>query len=159
MMREGTAGESGKDVLVRTSHRALVAEESFIGPVGQAQREVPGSVMYSIRMPQAALGVQCPKCGLSFWAAGPTGYEDELPICDACLLESCHPLGMLLALALVTRQLANLQVGEGGDYDQALRETGIFAQVYEQVASQDGPPRRFELPEKYRRWDDEGIPS
>ncbi len=132
----------------RPSHRALVAEEAF-GGSGPLEEDT-SPVSYAIRVPKVPIGALCPRCGTCFWASGPTGYENERAICDACLLEACHPLGMLLALALVTRQLANLSTKEGDDYDGALKEVGIFAQVYEQVAAQDGPPRKFELPQPYR---------
>lgn len=155
-MVERSAGRNEKERPFRTSHRALVAEESVLGSGSGGARDGAAGIDHSIRIPRLAHGVQCPKCQQSFWASGPTGYENELPICDACLLEVCHPLGMLLALALITRQLAHLESGQAADYDHALKEAGIFAQVYEQVASQDGPPRRFELPEKYRLWDDDG---
>ena len=148
-MMDGFAGRMETNGRLRASQRVLVAEESFVGTPEASARRGTESTMYSIRVPAVPLGVQCPLCDQSFWASGPTGYEDDEPICDACLLASCHPLGMLLALALVIRQLANLQTEEG-DYDAALREVGVFAQVYEQVAAKSGPPRRFELPEKYR---------
>ena len=130
------------------SHRALVAEEAFGGSISMDRDLSP--VGYAIRVPEVPIGALCPRCDTCFWASGPTGYENERAICDACLLEACHPLGMLLALALVTRQLANLSAQEGDDYDGALQEVGLFAQVYEQVAAQDGPPRKFELPQLYR---------
>lgn len=149
-MMDGSVGRTEKKMRFRASQRALVSEDSFVGVAATPTRKATDSTMYSIRIPDLAVGVQCPSCDQSFWASGPTGYEDDAPICDACLLASCHPLGMLLALALVTRQLANLRTEEAADYDAALREVGVFAQVYEQVAVKSGPPRRFELPEKYR---------
>ena len=149
-MSNGMTPEAGVGASVRTSQRALVAEESFLGPTTDPLRAGTDGVHYSIRVPSLAVGVRCPTCEQSFWAAGPTGYADETPICDACLLQACHPLGMLLALSLVTRQLANLSPKEGKDFESALQEVGVFARVYEQVASQEGPPRRFELPEEYR---------
>lgn len=139
----------------RPSPRALVAEEAF-GGSGPVDGD-PSPVGYAIRVPKVPIGALCPRCATCFWASGPTGYENERAICDACLLEACHPLGMLLALALVTRQLANLSTEAGSDYDGALREVGLFAQVYEQVAAQDGPPRKFELPQPYRDAEDTSV--
>ncbi len=149
-MMDGSLRRTERKTRFRASGRALVAEDSFAGVAEAPVRKGTESMMYSIRIPDLAIGVQCPSCDQSFWASGPTGYRDDQPICDACLLASCHPLGMLLALALVTRQLANLRMEKAGDYDAALREVGVFAQVYEQVAAKNGPPRRFELPKKYQ---------
>ena len=98
---------------------------------------------YSIRLAQPTRGMICPICGRHFLAAGPTGFLDDEPICDFCLLERVEELGMVLALISVGRLFAVSRYRSREEYDAALAEFGAFARIYERVASRSGPPRIF----------------
>jgi len=100
-----------------------------------------GEVLYSIRVPEVSAEVRCSGCDVRFHAAGPTGYSDEGPICDLCLLNASEPLGMVLALVSKVRAFAAPVYESGDDYWEALGEVGTFARVYERVAARSGEPR------------------
>lgn len=104
--------------------------------------------LYSIRMPIAPGRVSCLQCHLRFLAQGPTGFIDDQPICDMCLLEADHDLGLLMALASVTRSFGELRDVTSGEYMEALAELGAFARIYDQIAAKTGPPRTFRVPTK-----------
>ncbi len=98
---------------------------------------------YSIRMPVGASEVRCPGCQTWFRAEGPTGFGATGPICDLCLLQGCHGLGMLLALASVARSYGRIRGSELGEKREALEELWAFTRIYESVAARNGPPRSF----------------
>ncbi len=106
----------------------------------------PALVLYSIRIPEIPGPVACYQCGLRFHAAGPTGFADDEPICDLCLLESAHELGMVMGLVAVTREFGTRPADKGEDYEDALAEFGAFARIYERFAALSGPRRIFEVP-------------
>ncbi len=99
---------------------------------------------YTIRLASPARKVHCPHCGRHFLAAGPTGFRDEEPVCDLCLLEKVEELGMVLAMIAVVRVFAVSRYESRPEYVAALYELGGFARVYEQVAARSGPPRIFQ---------------
>ncbi len=68
---------------------------------------------------------------------------DDEPICDLCLLERSNDLGLLLAIAAVTRAYAGT-VGPAGDRQEALHELGVFARIYHRVCS--WPARIIRIP-------------
>lgn len=118
-----------------------VASEPIWRPEVAAQ-----AAPYSIRIPSPAGEVACPRCGSFFLATGPTGFAGERPICDLCLFEASHPLGMLSALGAVVRTFGVLEpVGE--EYRELSQELAAFARIYERVAAKSGPPRPFRLPQ------------
>ncbi len=104
------------------------------------------NVMYSIRVPQPAGTARCARCRVQFSAAGPTGYAEDSPICDMCLLEGSQELGMVLALVAVVRAFGRVKPSSHGDYRDALNELGAFARIYETFAAKSGPPRIFRIP-------------
>ncbi len=101
---------------------------------------------YSIRVPPRAGRVTCPGCGLSFFAAGPTGYAEEQPVCDLCLLLSCQELGMVMALVAVVRMFGSFEPLTAEEYSLALTELGGFARIYERFAAKAGPARVIRIP-------------
>ena len=64
---------------------------------------------YSIRIPQPAGPANCAACRARFPAAGPTGYAEDLLICDMCLLENAPELGMVIALVAVVRAFGTVR--------------------------------------------------
>ncbi len=104
------------------------------------------NVIYSIRVPQPAGEMRCPRCRVSFSAAGPTGFAEDVPICDMCLLEGSQELGMVMALVAVVRAFGIVQPASYEDYQQALAELGAFSRIYERFAAKSGPPRIFRIP-------------
>lgn len=121
-------------------------------PADHAARRPPtlaaaaiGGSGHAIRIPPAPATVWCPHCNRSLLAAGPTGYLDDLPLCDVCLLQQAPDLGLLLALMAVARACANVE-GSLEERRAALFELGGFVRIYERFAARHGPPRRFESP-------------
>ena len=104
------------------------------------------NVMYSIRLPQPAGSALCARCRVRFSAAGPTGYAEDSPICDMCLLEGAPELGMVMALVAVVRAFGGVRPSSHGDYREALNELGAFCRIYERFAAKAGPARVFRLP-------------
>ncbi|MEM9593512.1 MAG: hypothetical protein AAGD06_04590 [Acidobacteriota bacterium] len=100
------------------------------------------SPQHTIRLgPGIFARVFCDVCGRRFSASGPTGYLDLRPICDLCMLEREPALGMLLALAAVTRSYG-LAKPEGPQQScQVAFELLAFAKIYERFAERYGPPR------------------
>ena len=68
------------------------------------------------------------------------------PICDMCLLEGCHELGMVLAVIAVARAYASVDPHQVNERREALEELGAFVRIYERFAAKSGPPRRFRVP-------------
>lgn len=106
---------------------------------------VKTSSPYSIRLPAVRDVVTCSICDTRFLAAGPTGYHEEAPICDICMLEVEEELGMVLSLVAVIRAFASLQYDSREEKRQALLEIGAFAHIYERMAMRSGPPRLLVL--------------
>lgn len=106
---------------------------------------VLGSCLFSIRVPPRSAIVNCELCSKPFSAQGPTGYYDERPVCDACLLEQENQLGMLMALAIFTREYARLAAMEGEAAAEAATEMLAFARIYELFAARFGPSRPFDF--------------
>lgn len=147
-------GVLGQEALERGCLTAAAVGDT----TAQARPEVRGEprlrredVLYSVRIPPDPGQISCPRCGTAFRAAGPTGYADAHPICDLCLLESCHALGMVLALVTVTRGFGQLERADEQLFWESLGSLGIFARIYERFAAQSGPARSFEVP----RFDEE----
>ncbi len=101
---------------------------------------------YSIRVPEPAGATRCDRCKSRFSAMGPTGYAEDRPICDMCLLEGSSELGMVLALVAVVRAFGAVEPTDREDYRDALKELGAFARIYERVAAKSGPARIFRIP-------------
>ena len=115
---------------------------------------VPGVAVqesgFSIRIPEVREPVSCGRCGTFFEVGGPTGFEAELAICDPCLLDGAPLLGVLLALAALTRSFGAFRSEEAEEQRLALMDYGAFARIYEHIAAKEGPARPFFL---------QGIPS
>jgi len=103
--------------------------------------------LYSIRIPASPGRVTCPRCRRRFLAAGPTGFADEETICDPCLLEADHQLGMVLALVAISRAFGASELETDQDYWEAISELGAFARIYERFAARHGPARSFTAPD------------
>jgi hypothetical protein len=135
------------DLKCESAAVAAVADE----PRASARHWISGlaveSAPYSIRIPVPAGEARCPRCLSLFLAAGPTGYVDEQPICDLCLLDGSQPLGMVLALAAVTRSFAAVDPRNEAEYREAAEALAAFARIYERVAARSGPARAFQLPD------------
>ena len=104
------------------------------------------NVQYSIRIPEPSGQARCARCRVRFVAAGPTGYAQEVPICDMCLLEGSQELGMVMALTAVVRAFGAVRPASYEDYQEALAELGAFARIYERFAAKSGPARVFRIP-------------
>lgn len=103
-------------------------------------------VSYSIRIPEPSGPARCGRCRVRFSAAGPTGFAEDLPICDMCLLEGSAELGMVMALVAVVRAFGTVKPSDHQDYREALAELGAFARIYERFAAKSGPARVFRIP-------------
>ena len=99
---------------------------------------------YSIQVANSP-GTLCAKCAEPT-GAGPIGCLDDEPICDMCLLEGCHELGMVPAVIAVARAYASIDPRQMNERREALEELGAFVRIYERFASKSGPPRRFRIP-------------
>ncbi len=99
---------------------------------------------YSIRVATNP-GTLCGQCAEPT-GAGPIGCLDDEPICDMCLLEGSHELGMVLAVIAVARAYASIDPGQVRERREALEELGAFVRIYERFAAKSGPPRRFRVP-------------
>ncbi len=108
-------------------------------------RLVLGSRLLSIRIPPKSAFVNCELCSKLFSAKGPTGYYEDRPICDRCMLEHESQLGMMLALSIFTRTYARLAAEEGPTAAEAANEMLAFARVYEYFAGRYGPPRSLDF--------------
>lgn len=126
---------------------ALAAQEE--GPIQRPRAKqvlaLDVESVYSIRVPREAHEVECPRCGLRFFAAGPTGFCAGKPVCDRCLFEGSPQLGMLLALVSMTRGFARLVPMSELHAEATLEMLGTFAYTYELFASRFGPPRMFRV--------------
>lgn len=98
-------------------------------------------VVYSIRVATDP-GSPCRLCAAET-GSGPVGYREEEPVCDLCLLENSPELGMLLAVAAVTRACGSVEIASAADRRDALNELGAFARIYERIAARSGPARLF----------------
>ncbi len=134
-LRSGFAGASAA---------LLQGDELFAEDSRRLYRSDPP--FYTIRIPGQPALTSCPICTTAFMAAGPTGFADELPICDMCLLEGNHDLGMLIAVGSVTRTFGAVKGATREEYSRALAELGAFARIYERFAERWGPPRLFRAP-------------
>ena len=102
-----------------------------------------GEAGYSIRFAEGG-GALCAVCGRCETGAGPVGCLDDEPICDRCLLEGSHHLGLVLAVVLVARAYATT-VGTPKERRAALAELGAFARIYEGLAAKSWPRRTFQI--------------
>ena len=100
---------------------------------------------FVIRVGQCGM-VSCAHCGQRFLCGGPTGYRSGEAVCDWCLLESSHELGMVLAVVSVVRSYAGVAADSPQHHMAALRELGAFARIYESFAIKSGPARIFRVP-------------
>ena len=98
--------------------------------------------LYSIRVADNP-GTLCAACGKQETGAGPVGYRDDDPICDLCLLEGSHELGMVIAVVAVVRAYASVKDAPLEERQEALQELGAFARVYETFAAKSWPARTF----------------
>ncbi|MEM8996083.1 MAG: hypothetical protein AAGF23_14950, partial [Acidobacteriota bacterium] len=119
---------------------AVTAGQRNVEPPG-ARRIGLAAPLYSIRVPREASRVCCPLCAASFVAAGPTGYVDDRPICDLCLLERETQLGLVLALVAVTRSYGAVWPQDELEEEHARLELMAFARVYDAKASSFAPAR------------------
>ncbi len=94
---------------------------------------------YSIRLAEDpdALCAKCEKPA----GGGPVGFLGEAPVCDLCLLEGCHDLGMVLLLVAVIRAFGSVEGGSEQERRLALGDLAAFARVYEIFAIKTAPAR------------------
>jgi len=108
--------------------------------------------LYSIRVAKNP-GSLCAACGKQETGSGPVGYLDDAAVCDLCLLQGNHELGLVLAVICVTRAYASVR-GDSEESQAALEELGAFARVYDRVASKSGPARMFKIIPDFSRSND-----
>lgn len=108
-------------------------------------RLVLGSRLFSIRVPPIPDIVACELCSTPFSAHGPTGYYEERPICDRCLLEQDYQLGMLLVLSIFIRNSSELAAEPNPTGAEARIEMLAFARIYELFSARYGPPRSLDF--------------
>lgn len=120
-------------------------ESELAVPRPRLARRVESLPHLSIRIPSPSTIARCELCGKIFPAQGPTGYYEEWPICDRCLLEHSNQLGMIMALGLFTRTYARLAAEGGVLASEAATEMLAFAKVYELFADAYGPPRPLDF--------------
>jgi len=128
--------------------QAPIAETPSPGleiPRAVAPPLVLGTRLLSIRVPFKSAIVSCAICSKAFSAHGPTGFCEEQPICDRCLLEQENQLGMLLALSIFTRAYAVLADREERIASEAAVEMLSFARIYELFAARFGPARPLDF--------------
>jgi hypothetical protein len=88
----------------------------------------------------------CANCGRRVMCTGPTGHRDGEVVCDWCLVEGSHELGMVLAVVSVVRAYAGVAADSPKHHMEALHELGAFARIYETFAAKSGPARIFRIP-------------
>lgn len=120
-------------------------ESELALPRPRLARRLDTLTQLSIRVPSPSTIARCEFCGKIFPAQGPTGYYEERPICDRCLLEHENQLGMIMALGLFTRTYARLAAEGGMHASDAATEMLAFAKVYELFADAFGPPRPLDF--------------
>ena len=108
--------------------------------------------LYSIRVAENS-GCLCVACSKQETGAGPVGYIDDDPVCDLCLLEGNHELGMVLAVISVVRAYASVK-GSPEEWQSALEELGAFARVYDRFAAKSGPARLIRIIPDFGRSND-----
>lgn len=110
-----------------------------------ASAEVPGPFLvdpsYRIQVVEASEEVSCAVCGALFIAAGPTGFQDDRPLCDLCMLHREGQLGMVLALVAVTRSYGGASPSSLSEEVADKAELMAFARIYETFASSFAPAR------------------
>ncbi len=121
-------------------------------PDPASQTAKPDDSLYSIRVAENP-GTLCAACGKQETGAGPVGYLDDAAVCDLCLLQGSHQLGLVLAVVAVTRAYASVR-GDSEESQAALEELGAFARVYDRVASKSGPARMFKIIPDFSRGND-----
>ncbi|MEM6797495.1 MAG: hypothetical protein AAF725_26240, partial [Acidobacteriota bacterium] len=72
---------------------------------------------------------------------GPTGFQDERPLCDLCMLHREGQLGMVLALIAVTRSYGSASPASVSQERADTSELMAFARIYEAFASSFAPFR------------------
>lgn len=93
----------------------------------------------------------CCACG-AMVGAGPSGWlSGSGPLCDPCLLEHAHDLGVMLQAANVMRELADAHSGadeHDGEFgkenplrDEALIALMTYARMYERLSTERWPYR------------------
>lgn len=136
-------------VVLEPVRRALDLQERTASEFGLPPTVTPRLVLrsrlLSIRVPLESAIVACALCANPFSAHGPTGYSEEQPICDRCLLEQESQLGMLLALSNFTRSYAPLADESGEIAVGAACEMLAFAKVYELFSARFGPSRPLDF--------------
>lgn len=120
-------------------------EPEAVRPRSALPRLVPGSRLISIRVPPISDVVTCELCSKPFSAEGPTGYYEERPICDRCLLEQNPQLGMLMILSIYVRTCSELAIEPGPTGTEATVEMLAFARIYELFSARYGPPRTLDF--------------
>lgn len=95
----------------------------------------------SVRIPPTPDIVTCPRCSARLFAGGPTGFQGDDPICDACLLEAAPELGMVLVLVAMARLFGGPPPTKDEGGRVSLVELGAFARVYERFAAERSPTR------------------
>lgn len=120
-------------------------EADWAVPRSRPETLLEGTRRMSIRVPVKPTIARCELCSKIFPAQGPTGFYEDWPICDRCLLENENQLGMVMALTLFTRTYARLAGEDGAMSADAATEMLAFAKVYELFADAFGPPRPLDF--------------
>jgi hypothetical protein len=127
---------------------APIGGEMLAGELWQkvgSPKSLAGRPSLSIRIPTTRESMECGHCGRTFEIGGPTGFEAEKPICDPCLLEGSPLLGVLMALAAITRTYGAFRSEKSEELRLALMDYGAFARIYEHINAKEGAARPFFL--------------
>ena len=137
--RKAPKARAGQEPIAETPSPGLEIPRAVAPPL------VLGTRLLSIRVPFTSAIVSCAICTKPFSAHGPTGFCEEQPICDRCLLEQENQLGMLLAVSFFTRAYAVLADREERIASEAAVEMLSFARIYELFAARFGPARPLDF--------------
>lgn len=104
-----------------------------------------GEGRFSIKMPAVPGVFPCAICARFVAARGPTAHLDDDVVCDVCLLERESQLGMLIALASITRLYASFDENDGAAANVAAAQLLAFARIFEVFARRCGPGRELDF--------------
>jgi hypothetical protein len=142
--------EPARERVQRLWEPSTVVSDPSLEPVERPWPPPPdlapaGEGRFSIRMPTAPGVFPCAICNRFVAARGPTAYLNDQVVCDVCLLERESHLGMLIALASITRLYASFDENDGTAANVAAAQLLAFARIFELFARRCGPGRELDF--------------
>ncbi len=112
--------------------------ERNLNPMDTEDKPPSESIAIGIRWLEAASD-PCVVCEQDV-GTGPVGFKTDEPagsLCDGCLLEANHDLGMMILMVHVVRELATAAEGINDPWkaDEIMLSLMLFAKVYNQGAT------------------------